>query len=63
MPVCPECDGTGEGGSCGWCGGSGQVYDMEEQEYVECPRCDGSGENPDRCAWCSGSGEVEEDYS
>lgn len=55
MGPCPACDGRGEDGMCGFCGGSGSPYQIGEGN-VPCPRCDGSGIAPGPCNWCGGTG-------
>lgn len=58
MAECTKCDGTGSGGECGWCGGTGTVIDITNLNDPEkdCPCCDGTGIAPGPCNWCGGSG-------
>ncbi len=57
---CPECNGTGENGICGWCRGYGEVLNtVPGPPNVKCLHCGGSCVEPGGCPYCHGSGEVE----
>lgn len=65
---CPECYGSGEyetdvKNDCDECGGSGYVWDNDEEEDVECDCCDGRGYFHDTewvtCERCDGDRHVE----
>lgn len=60
--TCPECNGTGKNGNCGWCGGAGVVTntDPDGPPTLTCRRCNGTGVEPGQCPYCYGKGEVEE---
>lgn len=58
---CPECNGSGEKGTCGWCGGGGRVTNTDPggEGEMKCSHCNGSGVEPGTCPYCYGSGEVD----
>lgn len=55
---CPFCDGTGSGGVCATCGGSG--YEMVSGMLMMCTSCMGSGEQT--CSYCSSGGMIKLGY-
>lgn len=60
--VCNMCNGSGVGGDCYTCDGTGEIEDEdgEEGDTLVCDECDGGGE--ETCEWCVGDGESDCEY-
>lgn len=56
--ACSSCSGTGDGGQCGQCNGSGQVlcHTCKGSSLVYCTKCNGTGKI--KCRKCRGSGTI-----
>jgi len=55
---CTSCWGSGEGGSCYICNGSGRTSSSDGTYITGCTSCGGSGKR--KCTRCNGSGQEEE---
>lgn len=56
---CDTCRGTGRGGTCHECDGSGRVTCSACEQEHDCPDCDGTGKRGDAtapCSDCAGTG-------